>query len=271
MKRFMKKNVIFDIVIYSAIFLILLPLTVLILWGFSKRWPWPYVLPTEYSLRGVTYFLTGYGNSTKILLYSIWLSFVVTVITLIISVPAARALGLYEFKGKGFFKLLVLLPLIISPVAVGIGIQVFFIEIGLANTFLGVVLVHLIPCLPYAIRILTNVFEVLGESMESQARTLGASKMQTFFYVTLPLISPGLISAAGLVFIVSFSQYFLTFIVGGGNVITLSMVMFPFIQSGDRMIASCYSVVFIAAALILLIVIEKRVKAYYTVENHFYI
>jgi putative spermidine/putrescine transport system permease protein len=49
------------------------------------------------------------------------------------------------------------------------------------------------------------------------------------------------------------------------------MVMFPFIQSGDRMIASCYSIVFIVSTLILLIVIERRVKAYYTVENHFYI
>lgn len=267
----MKKNVFFNIVIYLATFLVLFPLIVLILWGFSKRWPWPYVLPSEYSLRGVTYFLTGSSNSIKMILYSIWLSFVVTVITLIISVPAARALGLYEFKGKGFFKLLVLLPLIISPVAVGTGIQVFFIKVGLANTFLGVVLVHLIPCLPYGIRILTNVFEVLGESMEFQARTLGASKIQTFFYVTLPLISTGLISAASLVFIVSFSQYFLTFIVGGGNVVTLSMVMFPFIESGDRMIASCYSIVFIGATLILLVVMEKRVKAYYTIENHFYI
>ena len=104
--RFMKKNVIFNIVIYLAVFLILLPLTVLILWGFSKRWPWPYVLPTEYSLRGVAYFLTGTGNSIKILLYSIGLSFVVTVITLVISVPAARALGLYEFKEKAFLSYL---------------------------------------------------------------------------------------------------------------------------------------------------------------------
>lgn len=267
----MKKNIAFNIVIYLAVFLIVLPLIVLLLWGFSKRWPWPYIVPREYSLRGISYFLIGYSNSTKILLYSIFLSFVVTVITLIISIPAARALGLYEFKGKGFFKLLVLLPLIISPVAVGIGIQVLFIKIGLANTFLGVVLVHLIPCLPYGIRILTDVFEILGESMEFQARTLGASKLQTFFYVTLPLISPGIISAAGLVFIVSLSQYFLTFIVGGGNVITFSMLMFPFIQSGDRTIAAWYSIVFIVTTLILLVVMEKKVKSYYAIENHFYI
>lgn len=267
----MKKSILFNFIIYLAVFLVLFPLIVLLLWCIAKRWPWPFILPTEYDLRALSHFFLESNNSIIILLYSIWLSLVVTVITLLISLPAARVLGLYQFRGKSFFKLLVLLPLIISPVAVGIGIQVFFIKVGLANTFLGVVLVHLIPCLPYGIRILTNVFEILGESMEVQARTLGASKLQTFFYVTLPLISPGLISAGTLVFIVSFSQYFLTFIVGGGNVITLSMVMFPFIQSGDRTIAACYSVIFIASTLILLTIIEKRVKHYYSIENHFYI
>ncbi|MDW8803000.1 ABC transporter permease subunit [Clostridium sp. A1-XYC3] len=267
----MKKNVLFKFIIYLAAFFILLPLIVLLLWCIAKRWPWPSILPTEYNLRALSYFFMKSNNSIMVLLYSIWLSLVVTVVTLLISLPAARVLGLYQFKGRGFFKLLVLLPLIISPVAVGIGIQVFFIKIRLANTFLGVVLVHLIPCLPYAIRILTNVFEILGESMEFQARTLGASRVQTFLYVTLPLISPGLISAASLVFIVSFSQYFLTFIVGGGNVVTLSMVMFPFIQSGDRMIASCYSVIFILSTLVLLGIMEKKVKNYYSIENHFYI
>lgn len=267
----MEKKLIFNTIIYVAAFVIFSPLIVLFIWGFSKRWPWPYIFPEEFSLRGFTYLFTGAGNSLAVILFSIWLSFVVTLTALAISVPAARALALYEFRGKGFFRMLVLLPLIISPVAVGIGAQISFIKIGIANTFLGVVLIHLIPCLPYGIRILTNVFEVIGDSIELQARTLGANKAQTFFYVTLPLISPGLISAASLMFIVSFSQYFLTFIIGSGNVVTLSMIMFPFIQSGDRSIAACYSIAFIASTLILLLIMEKKVKAYYKVENHFYV
>jgi len=267
----MKKNHAMTGCLYLAILLIFIPLLVLLLWSFGKRWPWPFILPTEYSLRGISYVFSGAGSSLSVILFSVLLSSAVTVLALAVSIPAARALGLYEFRGKGFFKMLVLLPLIISPVAVGTGIQVLFIKLGLANTFLGVVLVHLIPCLPYGIRILTNVFEALGDSMELQARTLGAGRAQTFLYVTLPLISPGLVSAAGLVFIVSFSQYFLTFIIGGGNVVTLAMVMFPFIQSGDRMIASSYSVVFILSTLILLAVMERKVKAYYSAETHFYI
>ena len=166
---------------------------------------------------------------------------------------------------------MVLAPIIVPTVSVAMGIHVVFMKLGLANTFMGVVLVHLIPCIPYSIRILTNVFEIIGDSMEMQARVLGASPLQTFVRITLPLIAPGLLSAASLVFIVSFSQYFLTFLIGGGRIVTLSMLMFPYIQSGDRMMASAYSVIFILTTLVVLLVIEKVVKSYYKGQNHFYI
>lgn len=266
----MKKISLFKVIIYISSFLVFFPMAVLLLWGFGKRWPWPQVVPLEYSLRGLSYVVST-PNSLYVIFFSIILSSVVTIISLAISIPAARALAMYEFKGKGFFKLLVLFPLVISPVATGLGIQVFFIKLGLAGTFIGVVLVHLVPCLPYGIRILTDVFTALGDSIEQQARTLGADKFQILYYVTLPLISKGLLSAGSLIFIVSFSQYFLTFVIGGGNVVTLSMLMFPFIQSGDRSIAACYSMAFIGITFMLLLVVEKRIKNIYLSENNFYI
>ncbi|MGE5628001.1 MAG: ABC transporter permease [Solirubrobacterales bacterium] len=266
----MKKLSFFNIIIYLSGFFVFFPMAVLVLWGFGKRWPWPSVIPSEYSLRGVSYVVST-PNSINMVLFSIVLSAIVTIISLAISIPAGRALAMYEFKGKGFFKLLVLFPLVISPVATGLGIQVFFIKLGLSGTFIGVVLVHLVPCLPYGIRILTDVFKALGESMEQQARNLGAGKLQVLYYITLPLISKGLLSAGSLIFIVSFSQYFLTFIIGGGNVVTLSMLMFPFIQSGDRGIAACYSMVFIGITFIILLTVEKRIKSIYLSENNFYI
>ncbi|WP_090553513.1 ABC transporter permease [Natronincola ferrireducens] len=269
----MKKttNIFFDIMMYSIIFLLVFPLLNLVIWSFAKNWPWPYLLPQELGLRGILHLLGPSSRALKNLLFSIYLSMVVTIITLLLSIPAAKALGVYKFRGKEFFKILILAPIIVPPVAVALGIHLTFIRLGLANTFWGVVLVHLIPCLPYGIRILTNVFEIIGESMEMQARVLGATPWQTFTYVTLPLIAPGLVSAGSLVFIVSFSQYFLTFLIGGGRVITFAMMMFPYIQSGDRMMASVYSLVFVAATLVVLILMEKVIKSYYGAKNYFYL
>lgn len=267
----MKKNKkIYSFIMYTFIALLTLPLFILIIWSITNAWPWPCIMPKSFGLRGVKYFLSPTSKSLKILFESILLSLTVTIITIIISIPSAKALGVYNFKGKKIFKILVLAPIIVPPVSVAMGIHVAFIKLKLANTFTGVVLVHLIPTLPYGIRILTNVFEIIGDRLEQQASVLGANSLQRFFYVTLPLIAPGIISAASMAFIISFSQYFLTFLIGGGKIITISMLMFPYIQSGDRMMASVYSLVFLITTLLVLVIMEKTIKTYYKSENHFY-
>ncbi|WP_343766721.1 ABC transporter permease [Clostridium malenominatum] len=268
MKKF--NRLIFNLITYIFVFLLSFPLVNLIIWMFAKRWEWPYLFPNEFSLRGLKYFI-GSSDSVQLLLYSIWLSLVVTIVTVIISIPASKALGVYNFKGKKIFEFFIISPLLVPTVSVAMGIHIVFIKLGIANTFLGVVLVHLIPCIPYGVRILTDVFAIVGESMEIQARVLGASSIKAFFYVTLPMIMPGILSAASMVFIVSFSQYFLTFLIGGGRVITFAMAMFPFIESGDRMMASLYSIVFILTSLLFLVLIERLVKSYYKLENNYFV
>ena len=242
---------------------ILLPLAVIVIWSFSRNWPWPNIFPSNFGMRGWEYFFDPSSKSIEILLFSLGLSFNVTLVALVITIPAAKALALYQFRGKKFIEILTFAPIIVPTVAVAMGIHVQFIKMGLANTFTGVVLIHLIPCIPYTVRILKSVFELVGEGMEMQARVLGAGKIQTFIYVTLPMILPGIISAGSMAFIVSFSQYFLTFLIGGGNIITFSMIMFPFVQSGDRMVGSVYSVVFILTTFIFLMIIEKLMRRFY--------
>lgn len=256
-------------VIFIAFFV--LPIVLLCIWSFTRTWPWPNLLPSTMGLRGWQYFFDPSTKSIKILGNSILLSSIVTLITLCLSAPAAKALAIYRFKGKEAIEVFILSPIIVPPLAVAMGIHLQFIKMGLADTYLGVVLVHLIPCLPYGVRILAAVYEALGENMELQAKVLGASRWQVLRYITFPLLAPGLISAGSLVFIVSFSQYFLTFLIGGGKIITLPMILFPFIQSGDRMLASVFSLVFIITTLIFCLIMEKTLKGYYQESNYFYI
>lgn len=266
-----KKNLIFRIITYGFLIFLILPLIVIVIWSFTKNWAWPLIFPKEFGLRGWRYFLDPKSKSIKTLLYSIWLSMVVTFITIIISIPAAKALGVYKFKGKKIVEILILAPTLVPTVAIAMGIHISFLKLGLANTFFGVVLVHLIPCIPYSVRILKNVFEIIGDSMEIQGRVLGASSFQIFTNITLPLIAPGMVSAGSMAFIVSFSQYFLTFLIGGGRVVTFSMLMFPFIKSGDRMMGSVYSIVFIFTTMICLGIMERSIKKYYKSGNFFYL
>ncbi|WDU83631.1 ABC transporter permease [Caloramator sp. Dgby_cultured_2] len=185
-------------------------------------------MPHDFTLRAYFYIFDSSNKIFKIMLNSMLLSFIVTVLTLLISVPAARALAFYSFKGKEFIKILIFLPLIIPILPAALGIHLIFVSLGLANTYLGVVLIHIVLGIPYGVKILTNVFEFNGNSFELQARTLGASSFQVFRDITIPLIKPGLIVAGSIIYIISFTQYFVTFLIGGGRILTYSMLLFPF-------------------------------------------
>lgn len=208
------KKVISNIIIYGFGIFFLFPVIILCLWSFAKNWSWPLVIPKEFGLRGLKYALDPKSQNFNILFKSIGISTIVTFVTIMISIPAAKALGIYNFKGKNFIKILIFSPIIVPGVSVALGIHISFLKLGLANTILGVIIIHLIPCIPYAVFMLTNVFEIIGDKMEKQAKVLGANRYQCFFYVTLPLISSGIMSTVFMTFIISFSQYFLTFLIG---------------------------------------------------------
>jgi putative spermidine/putrescine transport system permease protein len=106
------------------------------------------------------------------------------------------------------------------------GLHTIFVYTGLADTIVGVILVHLIPSAPYAILMLTVSFTRLDPDLEAQARTLGASSFEVMRFVTLPAIAPGLAVAGSFAFLISWSQYLLTLFIGGGRVLTLPLAWF---------------------------------------------
>lgn len=269
MKPSSLKKFTLNVILYNLLILLLLPLFMLILHSFGRGWSYPSIIPKAFTLRGILTIF--HGESLKIILSSVLISLIVTIVTIILSILTARALALYNFKGKSFINILVLSPLIIPTTSVAMGLHILFIRLGLTNNIFGVILIHIIPCLPYGVRLMVEVMEIVGLSLEHQGRILGASPFKAFTKITLPLISPGIISASSLVFIVSFSQYFLTFLIGGGSVITLPIVMVPYIQSGDRTLASSYSLVFILTSLLVVFLMEKSIKNHYKSTGNFYV
>lgn len=241
------------------------PILILIIWAFASSWIYPELLPNTYSLRALEYIINI--QHVKILLDSLIISFIVVTITIILSIPAAKALALYEFRGKNIFEMIILSPIIIPTISIAMGIHITFIKLGLANNIVGVIIINLLPCIPYGVRMISDVYKLLGNKFEQQASVLGANKFNSFIYITLPLLMPGIIGASSMCFIISFSQYFLTLIIGGGIITTYPMIMFPYIQSGDRTLSAIYSIVFLIVSLIVLIIIEYSVNRYYKQSN----
>jgi len=110
-------------------------------------------------------------------LASLWLTIRIalaaTLLSILVGVPAGRALGLYRFRGKEIVELLILAPVIVPGIAVVLGIHTVFITLGLTNSVWGVILVHLIPTLPYMTLVMAGIFANFDPEYEQQARSLG--------------------------------------------------------------------------------------------------
>jgi putative spermidine/putrescine transport system permease protein len=242
---------------------IILPFIPLILSSVSSGWRWPDVLPVTFSLRAWNYLFSESAGTWRAIGTSLWIAILVTLINLFLALPAANALARMEFKGRELFKGLLMAPIIIPPFISVMGMHITLIQMGLTETAAGVTLAHIIPSLPYMIRALMVSFQTLGFQWEEQAKMLGAGWIQRFQYVVFPHILPGVVAGASLSILISLSQYLITFLVGGGQVMTLPLLLFPFISGGDPMIGSAYALLFAGIAVCLLWVMDIGLRQYY--------
>lgn len=237
---------------------LVLPLVPLAIWSFARGWTFPNLLPQNWTLQPWAFALSPQSG----VLHSLWLTtgiaLAATALSVLLGVPAGRALGQYKFRGKTLIELIILAPIIMPGIAVAMGLQSVFIGLHLNNTVTGVVLVHLIPTLPYMVLVMSGIFAAYDPQVEDQARSLGASPGQVFRHITLPAILPGIIVGAMFTFLVSWSQYILTLVIGGGRVQTLPLLLFQFATSGRNDITGAIGMIYILPGVLILILTARH-------------
>ncbi|MBW0115659.1 ABC transporter permease [Pseudonocardia abyssalis] len=233
---------------------LLVPLLPLLLWAVAGDFRYPAVMPA-FSDRGLR--LLGEPAVRSAVGTSLLIALTVAVLATLIGAAAGRAIGLYAFPGRRGVQLLLLAPVIVPTLAVTLGIQVYFIRYGLADSVAGVVLVQLIPTVPYVSLVMAASFAGLDVDIEDAGRVLGAGPVRRLVHVTLPAVAPGLAVAALFAFLISWSEYILTLLIGGGTVRTLPLLLFALIGSADLTAAAALSLV-IAAPPVLLVGLTAR-------------
>ncbi len=236
---------------------VLLPLLPLLVWSFADRWFFPALWPQPWSLDAWRYLISPSSRVAEALWTSTLLAMTVVAFSVLIGLPAARALAFYQFRGRELVEWLLLLPILAPMLVVVMGIHILFIRYNLADHFWGVALVHLIPALPYFVLVMASVFANFDRRVEEMARTLGASPLRVWLYATLPSIFPGLAVACMFSFLVSWTQYITTVLIGGGQIITLPMVLFPLIGAANHANAAAVSLIFMMPALLILAVTTR--------------
>ncbi len=250
--------------------LIVGPFAPLIIQSLAFRWAWPNLLPSVWWLEqrekspiplARDYVLSPYSRIYEATINTMAIGLAVTVICLAICLPAARVLARERFRGKNSFEFFLSLPLIVPEAAIGIALLMIFINLGLAGSYVGIIIAHLIPTIPYMVRMLTAVYQGLGREFEEQAMILGANRWQILRMVTLPMLMPGVVAGALFTFLVSSNIFLLTFFLGQGKIITLPTLLFSKI-SGGTLDASAAGITLIVSlpGIILLVISERFIK-----------
>jgi putative spermidine/putrescine transport system permease protein len=232
--------------VIAVIGLAAIPVTLLGARSLAQSWYWPSLAPPAWSARAWRYVFSPAAEVLSSLATSLSVAMIVTLLALIVAAPASRALAWEEFRGKRAVLFALLLPVLAPPLASTMGAHALFLRYGLTDTLIGVSLSHLISTVPYATLMLTGSFSRLDPDYEAQARTLGAKTLDVWRHVTFPAIAPGLAVAASFAFLISWSQYLTTLLIGGGRVVTLPLTLVAFQRSGDEAIAAALSLVYLA-------------------------
>jgi molybdate transport system permease protein len=212
---------------------------------------------------------------TEIERQALWLSLQVATAATLLALPVALGLALAlargHWRGKSLLEALVALPLVLPPVVIGYALLISFgrqgplgrwlydwFGITFVFSFRGAVLAAAVMALPLMVRAVRQALEAVDRGLEDAARTLGASRLDAFTSVTLPLAAPGLLSGAVLGFAASLGEFgaTITFVSNvPGQTQTLPLAIYSALQSADgetaalRLVAC--SVVLALAALAL--------------------
>lgn len=162
--------------------------------------------PTQASLKNFTDVLTN-GGFLRNLLNSVVVATGTVIISLLLSLLAAYALGKFRFKGKSVLMYIILAVSVFPQIAVLSGLYTMVKSFGLYNSWWGLILSYMIFTLPFTVWTLTSFVREIPTELEEAAYVDGATPMQTLFQVLLPVMTPALVTTGLLAFINAWNEY----------------------------------------------------------------
>lgn len=184
-------------------------------------------------------------------------SLIVAIFSTLISLTMGIFLIFYAAQGGRIGKFLTLFygNLVIPETVLAVSLLGFFSLISVPLGLMTLILAHTVLGLGFVIPIIYARFLELDNRITEASLVLGATPIQTFFKVTLPLLRPSLIATGVLVFIVSFDDFILSYFCAGSSAQTLSLYILSMLRSGISPIVNALSAVLLVLSSLLVFVI----------------
>lgn len=229
----------------------LLPLAPLGLWVFADRWSYPAALPDAWGFDGVRAALAQ--GAVPAFAHSVGLGLAVSAVATPLGALAARALAYHRVPFPAAVNAVLFAPLALPAFAAAFGLNVLLLRLQVPP-LAGVILILSVYALPYTTYTMRVAYGAHDLGFEDEARTLGASRWQVLTRVHLPLLAPALARSAFLAFLVGWSDYLITLLVGGGAFTTVPVLVASAASgTGNDSVVAVLSATAILPPLILLL------------------
>jgi spermidine/putrescine transport system permease protein len=218
--------------VWNFFFMVFLyaPIAVLIFYSFNSN-----RMVINWTGFGVDWYIKAFNNED--IQDAVWNSLIVAfvatgVATTIATIGALILARGGNFKGKTASLGLMMLPLMVPEIVTAVAVLIFFSTIGLNWGLGNVIIAHITFCIPFAFMPIRARLEGMDTTMEQAARDLYASEWETFRYITVPMLMPGIVAGAMLSFVISLDDFIITLMVGGAGSTTLPVYIYSMIRRG---------------------------------------
>ncbi|MEP7207893.1 MAG: ABC transporter permease [Casimicrobiaceae bacterium] len=214
--------------------------------------------PTGLSLRWYRSFLESerlWGS----FLFSFQMALLVAAVSLLLGTLAALALARRKGIATAGMQALFVAPMVFPAIILGVAVLLFVRVLG-APLWSGLIVAHVLIGTPYCFRLVSGSLQAFDSSLEEAGQSLGAGPLRTFYYVTMPLIWPGMLAGALFAFIVSFGENNAALFLTGPGYSTMPIELLGFLQfPGNQLIVAAASTVQVALIVVFILVMERLV------------
>ncbi len=165
-------------------------------------------------------------------------------------------LAMYRYRTR-LLSILVLAPIAIPEILMGVSLLIFFVLLNITLGLVSVALAHIAFCIGFVAIVVRSRLAGMDESLTEAARDCGASPLNAFRYVTLPLIMPGVIAGALMAFTLSIDDFVITFFTAGAGTVTLPLQIYSMIKIAVTPEVNAVSTLLMLLTLALIIVASK--------------
>jgi putative spermidine/putrescine transport system permease protein len=243
------------ILLFALYLFLLAPLIIVLIISFDTR-PYLSFPPQSFSFDS---YVAVMGNAAfaKAFGVSMISDLVATAVALMVGVPVAFVLVGQRFRGSRALIALFLSPLLLPHIALAVGALFILASLGLVDTYVGLITMHVGITLPYIVRTAMLSLSSVDPFCEEAASVHGASPLRRFRRVTLPLAMPGIVAGGVMGFLVSFDEAVIALFITSDKVRTLPVEIFMYIEQRTDPQVAALSVLLILGSILLMLLIEN--------------